>query len=607
MVETHYGSTFEGEWIDDGVEHGHGIETFIDGSCYCGMYILGDRHGQGTMTEADGTRFDGIWYKNILFIDDVNISFLINTIKLSKKVYNDVSLLSQRLQIVINLKAFIFDRIEAVCHRPGTLSTTLETILKCASPQYINSFVNDFVRFEPERWNILILAARNGFYNVVEILLKKFNVNIEIEGCVDYDSIFINGATALWCAAASGHLNIAELLVRYGADVNHHTRTNSGPLRAACFDGKYKIVKFLTEHGANVNLKKVDGTTNLILSVYYGHLNVVDLLLKAGADPNITDYTGCLALHYACEQGHLDIVKLLLDDESRRTQNACGHTPLMTAAMHSQPLIVEYLVSHCSYVEYIEALEILAASYCNDGVDDFEQTYKFLLKAMQLRYADPLAPVVKPILPVIAAYNDRAECQTIDQLENIRYDTEALRIETLLIRERILGVHSNALHYSIRHRGETYRDAKKFDQCLKLWLRACELKQITVKKSLEKDMKCFESLFMDMLAQQIKISTDILAQVLNIIIEEVQRNRQRIKGCLIDKEKKQQEDEYESNCYTSLYMVAVIAKVHKAKVNIRRRRIPCLAATVIGIGGCRVAVSLARYRSCIGVSLFFTK
>ena len=48
----------------------------------------------------------------------------------------------------------------------------------------------------------------------------------------------------------SGHLDIVKLLVKSGANVNSTTKTNSTPLRAACFDGHYEIVKYLVEHNA---------------------------------------------------------------------------------------------------------------------------------------------------------------------------------------------------------------------------------------------------------------------------------------------------------------------------------------------------------------------
>lgn len=65
-----------------------------------------------------------------------------------------------------------------------------------------------------------------------------------------FDGETIEGAPPLWCAAAAGHLPLVRLLIRAGANVNSTTRTQSTPLRAACFDGHYDIVKFLVENGA---------------------------------------------------------------------------------------------------------------------------------------------------------------------------------------------------------------------------------------------------------------------------------------------------------------------------------------------------------------------
>ena len=44
-----------------------------------------------------------------------------------------------------------------------------------------------------------------------------------------------------------------KLLVKSGANVNSTTKTNSTPLRAACFDGHYEIVKYLVEHNAGIS------------------------------------------------------------------------------------------------------------------------------------------------------------------------------------------------------------------------------------------------------------------------------------------------------------------------------------------------------------------
>lgn len=83
-----------------------------------------------------------------------------------------------------------------------------------------------------------MIAARNGRYKVVNMLLNNFKPDIEHECTVKFDGHIVQGVTALWCAAGSGHLHIVKLLVQHGADVNQKTRTQSTPLRAACFDGK---------------------------------------------------------------------------------------------------------------------------------------------------------------------------------------------------------------------------------------------------------------------------------------------------------------------------------------------------------------------------------
>ena len=122
----------------------------------------------------------------------------------------------------------------------------------------------------------LVLSCRNGHHEVVEYLVDKCCASVEQPGSVTFDGETIEGAPPLWCAAAagaifflqflslfqinnimmrifSGHLDIVKLLVKSGANVNSTTKTNSTPLRAACFDGHYEIVKYLVEHNAGAD------------------------------------------------------------------------------------------------------------------------------------------------------------------------------------------------------------------------------------------------------------------------------------------------------------------------------------------------------------------
>ena len=66
--------------------------------------------------------------------------------------------------------------------------------------------------------------------------MTEYGADSETEGVVKFDGHVIEGATALWCAAGAGYFSIVTALVCHGADVNHVTKTNSTPLRAACFE-----------------------------------------------------------------------------------------------------------------------------------------------------------------------------------------------------------------------------------------------------------------------------------------------------------------------------------------------------------------------------------
>lgn len=68
---------------------------------------------------------------------------------------------------------------------------------------------------------------------------------------------------------------MVKLLVRNGAVINHFTKNNSTPLRAACFNGRLDIVKYLVAHGADVNLTNKYNNNCLMIASYKGHVDVV--------------------------------------------------------------------------------------------------------------------------------------------------------------------------------------------------------------------------------------------------------------------------------------------------------------------------------------------
>ena len=69
---------------------------------------------------------------------------------------------------------------------------------------------------------------------------------------------------------------------------------------------------------------------------------------------------------------------------------------------------------------------------------------------MKERFADPSKTVLKRQMEPIEAYQNRKESQTLEELAEIESDENAMIMESLVVKERILGRNSENLLKSIR-------------------------------------------------------------------------------------------------------------------------------------------------------------
>lgn len=386
-------------------------------------------------------------------------------------------------------------------------------------------------------------------------------------------SYVIDGATALWCAAGAGHFEVVRLLVTHHANVNHTTITNSTPLRAACFDGRLDIVRYLVENHADISITNKYNNTCLMIAAYKGHDDVVEFLLERGADPNAKAHCGATALHFAAEAGHLEIVEELVRHRAAMVVNGHGMTPLKVAAESCKADVVELLLEHanCDPLSRIEALELLGASFANDRENyDIERTYDYLHTAMAERHRDPQNVVAKELLPPIEAYGGRRECQTLPELEAIKVDRDALHMEGLMIRERILGSDNIDVSHPIIYRGAVYADNMEFEQCIKLWLHALRLRQ-KGNRNTHKDLLRFAQVFSQMVHLKEQVLAAAVEQVLSCSVEEIQRSLSRVDSAS-ESELPQAMDNYESNVFTFLYLACISTKTvcseeERARIN----------------------------------------
>ena len=413
-----------------------------------------------------------------------------------------------------------------------------------------------------------LISTRNGHNKVVQLLLNYFSIEIEQVGTVKFDGYVIGGATALWCAAAAGHLDVVRTLIRNGADVNHTTFSNSTPLRAACFDGRLDIVKYLIEHNADIHIANKYNNTCLMIACYRGHRDVVRYLLEKVADPNATANCGATALHFSSERGHFHITKDLVEFGAKMLSNDQGMTPLHIAAESSHADIVEFFCS-CSKVsrmERIEALELLGASFANDKDNyDVDKAYRYMWLAMQERYQYPAGstPLLKEVKPPVAAYENRIEAQSVAELESIREDPEAIHMEALIVRERILGESNAEIPHPIIFRGAVFADTARFDRCTALWMRALELRQRNG-RSIAKDLLRFAQVFSQMLHIGVGIEFDLPKKVFEHNIIELRNDRRKLID-LSEEDRSSQLEVLESNLHTALYLLVILSKLKCSK------------------------------------------
>lgn len=439
-----------------------------------------------------------------------------------------------------------------------------------AETQYLLGYVTQLAG---QRSTPLIIAARNGHDKVVRLLLDHYRVDTEQTGTVRFDGYVIDGATALWCAAGAGHFEVVRLLVSHNANVNHTTITNSTPLRAACFDGRLDIVRYLVEHNADISITNKYNNTCLMIAAYKGHTDVVKFLLEQRADANAKAHCGATALHFAAEAGHLEIVKELVRCQAAMVVNGHGMTPLKVAAESCKADVVELLLAHadCNPRSRIEALELLGASFANDRENyDILKTYHYLHTAMMERYGNPEHVIAKELLSPIEAYGGRSECQTLQELEVIQVDRDALHMEGLMIRERILGSDNIDVSHPIIYRGAVYADNMEFEQCIKLWLHALRLRQ-KGNRNTHKDLLRFAQVFSQMVHLKEQVVASAVEQVLSCSVLEIQRSMARVEAAA-EFELPQAMDNYESNVFTFLYLACISTKTtcreeERARIN----------------------------------------
>lgn len=147
-----------------------------------------------------------------------------------------------------------------------------------------------------------------GFHEFVHKVVR--GIGQAIVGVPPYD--WGRGNRVVHLAAREGDLSTLEEQVGEERNVNLENRVGETPL-FFCADGnKIKACQLLVTFGANVNHRRSDGRTALYYAATYdSRLEMVRFLVEAGADINVRDNSGQTPLDWAISRSNVMIAGYL--------------------------------------------------------------------------------------------------------------------------------------------------------------------------------------------------------------------------------------------------------------------------------------------------------
>ena len=287
--------------------------------------------------------------------------------------------------------------------------------------------------------------------------------------------------TPLMLACKNKNVSVVNCLLQNGANVVLTSDNGWTALHFVVdgFNDSSEILRSLLNNGADVNARSVDNETPLMVASQSSDVETVTLLIEQGAYVDLQDEKYNTALHNAVSSNTEEIVGTLLNAGASNFCNSQGMTPLLLACCRGCVALVENLIKQPDITkeQRINALELLGASVLieecileNADLHDWKG-FKYIKHGMMERFADPSHPLFKQEMEPVEAYQNRRECQTLDELAEIEGDRDAIIMESLIIKERIMGRNYEDLIAVIRNIARYYED-HDLSFCIKLYRHA---------------------------------------------------------------------------------------------------------------------------------------
>jgi len=180
---------------------------------------------------------------------------------------------------------------------------------------------------DEEGFTALMWAVMGEHRKTVQLLLKR---DAEPDVTIPLANTGGNGETALVFAAYKSDIDMIELLLNAGADINA-----GGALAEAASHGKMAPAELLVARGADVNWRNPRNRRSVLRdAAESGHVRIAKFLIENHASVDLADRLGCTPLMAAALNGHLDVVQLLVNGGNRKSRTS-SRKPEQRRSLHS--------------------------------------------------------------------------------------------------------------------------------------------------------------------------------------------------------------------------------------------------------------------------------
>ena len=157
-------------------------------------------------------------------------------------------------------------------------------------------------------------AVLEGRVELVKMLLHggaDANIVVDSSNADVAHYVSLHQFSPLHIAANRDSLDVADLLITWGANINQATDDQRSPLHIAAGKGNQHLARLLIANGADVNARDFEGYTPLHSAACFGRLAVIEVLLANGADVTASGDDGRSAYDCAVDRNQPRIVSYL--------------------------------------------------------------------------------------------------------------------------------------------------------------------------------------------------------------------------------------------------------------------------------------------------------